>query len=368
MTNQLGDFAISKHETHRASEKVDTTMKILVFSTKPYDRECLEDARLAFSHEVTYLDARLTEATVDLAKGYDAVCVFVNDQLNAIVLQTLAKHEVKVIALRCAGFNNVDLATAQSLGIQVVRVPAYSPHAVAEHAVGLVLTLNRKLHRAYGRVRDGNFYLGGLLGFDMDGRTVGVIGTGQIGTVFSRIMEGFGCKLLGYDKFPNDKCHELGMEYVALPRLFAESDIISLHCPLTPDTHHLIDESTIAQMKEGVMIINTSRGAVIDTQAVIAGLKSGKVGHLGLDVYEEEADVFFEDLSNQVIPDDTLSRLLTFPNVVITGHQAFFTRDALQCIAETTMRNITDVETNGTCTNEVTAGSVTKSAIKHGQT
>ncbi|MEO8496876.1 MAG: 2-hydroxyacid dehydrogenase, partial [Planctomycetota bacterium] len=262
---------------------------------------------------------------------------------------------------RCAGFNNVDLATAQTLGIRVVRVPSYSPHAVAEHAVGLLLTLNRKLHRAYGRVRDGNFYLGGLLGFDLFGRTVGVIGTGQIGTVFAKIMSGFGCKLLGYDVYPNDRCREIGLEYVELPRLFAESDIISLHCPLTPATHHLICETTIAQMKEGVMIINTSRGAVIDTQAVIAGLKSGQIGHLGLDVYEEEADVFFEDLSNEVIPDDTLSRLLTFPNVVITGHQAFFTRDALQAIAETTMHNIAEIEASGRCANEVTASLVTKS-------
>lgn len=335
-------------------------MRIVVFSTKPYDRECLETARLQFAHDITYLEARLTSATVGLAKGFDAVCVFVNDQLDATVLQSLAAVGVRVIALRCAGFNNVDLPAAQSLGIHVVRVPAYSPYAVAEHAVGLILTLNRKLHRAYGRVRDGNFYLGGLLGFDMFGRTVGVVGTGQIGTVFANIMSGFGCKLLGYDKYPNKRCRELGMEYVELPQLFAESDIISLHCPLTPETHHLIGETTITQMKEGVMIINTSRGAVIDTQAVIAGLKSGRIGHLGLDVYEEEADVFFEDLSNEVIPDDTLSRLLTFPNVVITGHQAFFTRDALQCIAETTMKNIADIESSGTCANEVSMDNVAK--------
>ena len=337
------------------------TMKIIVFSTKPYDQEFLEAAARQFSHEVSYLEARLTPATAGLAKGFDAVCVFVNDQLNAAVLQPLAAHGVKVIALRCAGFNNVDLATAQSLGLHVVRVPAYSPHAVAEHAVALLLTLNRKLHRAYGRVRDGNFYLGGLLGFDLCGRTVGVVGTGQIGAVFARIMSGFGCKLLGYDLFPNESCRELGLTYVELPQLFAESDIISLHCPLTPETRHLISATTIAQMKEGVMIINTSRGAVIDTQAVIAGLKNGKVGHLGLDVYEEEADVFFEDLSNEVIPDDTLSRLLTFPNVVITGHQAFFTRDALQCIAETTMRNIAEIEADGRCANEVTANLVARS-------
>lgn len=242
-------------------------------------------------------------------------------------------------------------------------MPAYSPYAVAEHAVGLILTLNRKLHRAYGRVRDGNFYLGGLLGFDMFGRTVGIVGTGQIGTVFAKIMSGFGCKLLGYDKYPSDACRELGVKYVELSQLFAESDIISLHCPLTPETYHLVCDETIVQMKEGVMIINTSRGAVIDTQAVISGLKNGRVGHLGLDVYEEEADVFFEDLSNEVIPDDVLSRLLTFPNVVVTGHQAFFTRDALQCIAVTTMQNIADIEAGHACENEVSEENIAKSNV-----
>lgn len=329
-------------------------MKTAVFSTKPYDRQFLETAAAPFEHELTFLELRLTPETCLLASGFEAVCVFVNDQLNATVLQTLAEHGVKIVALRCAGFNNVDLAAAQALDIKVVRVPAYSPHAVAEHTVGLILTLNRKIHRAYSRVRDGNFSLGGLLGFDLYGRTVGVVGTGQIGTVFAKIMAGFGCRLLGYDKFPNPQCRDLGMEYVELPQLFSESDIISLHCPLTPETHHLISAKTIPQMKDGVMIVNTSRGAVIDTRAVIEGLKSGKVGHLGLDVYEEEADVFFEDLSCEVIPDDILSRLLTFPNVVVTGHQAFFTREALQCIAETTLQNIADIERTGTSSNEVT--------------
>ncbi len=329
-------------------------MKVVVFSTKPYDQQFLEAASSDFEHELMFLEARLTQETSPLARGFDATCVFVNDHLDAPVLQSLAEHGVKVIALRCAGFNNVDLPTAQALGMKVVRVPAYSPHAVAEHTAGLVLTLNRKIHRAYARVRDGNFSLGGLLGFDLFGRTVGVIGTGQIGTVFAKIMAGFGCRLLGYDKFPNQPCRDLGMDYVELPQLFAESDIISLHCPLTPETHHLINARTIARMKDGVMIVNTSRGAVIDTRAVIDGLKSGKIGHLGLDVYEEEADVFFEDLSSEVIPDDILSRLLTFPNVVVTGHQAFLTREALQCIAETTLRNIADVESSGTSINEVT--------------
>ncbi|GAA4447459.1 2-hydroxyacid dehydrogenase [Novipirellula rosea] len=328
-------------------------MKIVVFSTKSYDREFLSAAAKPLGHELTFLEPRLTSETVQLANDHQAVCVFVNDQLDAAVLRSLAEQGVRVVALRCAGFNNVDLPTAREVGIKVVRVPAYSPHAVAEHTAGLILTLNRKIHRAYARVRDGNFYLGGLLGFDLSGRTVGVIGTGQIGTVFAKIMSGFGCRLLGYDEYPNAKCRELGMEYCDLTKLFAESDIISLHCPLTPQTHHLINAQSIAGMKDGVMIINTSRGAVIDTQAVVEGLKSGKIGHLGLDVYEEEADFFFEDLSNEVIPDDTLSRLLTFPNVIITGHQAFFTREALQCIAETTLQNIADIDRVGSSKNEV---------------
>ncbi|MDV6029960.1 MAG: 2-hydroxyacid dehydrogenase [Phycisphaera sp. RhM] len=328
-------------------------MKIVVFSTKSYDQEFFRPIAAQFGHELTFLEPRLTSETVQLASGAEAVCVFVNDQLNADVLQSLAQLGVRVVALRCAGFNNVDVSTARQLGIKVVRVPAYSPHSVAEHTVALILMLDRKLHRAYGRVRDGNFSLSGLLGFDLYGRTVGVVGTGKIGAVFAKIMSGFGCRLLGYDQYKNPDCLELGMEYLELPELFAEADIISLHCPLTPETRHMINPDSIAQMKDGVMIINTSRGAVIDTQAVIAGLKSEKIGHLGLDVYEEEADFFFEDLSSEVIPDDTLSRLLTFPNVVITGHQAFFTREALQCIAETTLQNVADIEHDGDCANEV---------------
>lgn len=335
-------------------------MKISVFSTKPYDRQFLTAAAGDFQHELNFVEARLTCETVTLAQDADAVCVFVNDRLDRPVLESLAEFGVRVIALRCAGFNNVDLTATDELGMKVVRVPAYSPYAVAEHAAGLILTLNRNIHRAYSRVRDGNFSLGGLLGFDLFGRTVGIIGTGQIGMVFAGIMSGFGCQLLGYDKVPNSECDKLGVKYVDLPELFSESDIISLHCPLTPETHHLINDQSIEQMKHSVMLINTSRGAVIDTQAVIRGLKSGRIGHLGLDVYEEEADLFFEDLSNEVIPDDTLSRLLTFPNVLITGHQAFFTKEALECIAETTLRNISDVAEHGICANEVTAARVRK--------
>ncbi len=328
-------------------------MDVALFSTKPYDRQFFELANKQFSHRLTFFEPRLTRETVVLTEGFDAVCAFVNDQLDESVLTALDGYGIKVVAMRCAGFNNVNLAVAAQLGIKIVRVPAYSPHAVAEHTAALILTLNRKLHRAYTRVRDGNFSLNGLLGFDLYGRTVGIIGTGKIGTVFAQIMSGFGCRLLGYDKFPSEQCKKLGLQYVELPQLLGESDIISLHCPLTPQTRHLINEESIGCMKDGVMIINTSRGAVIDTVAVIAGLKSGKIGHLGLDVYEEEADVFFEDLSNEVIPDDTLARLLTFPNVVITGHQAFFTQEALRCIAETTLNNLIDIQLHGRCNNEV---------------
>ncbi len=330
-------------------------MDVVVFNTKPYDREFLEAAAEKSGHRLRFLETHLLPETADLAKGADAVCAFVNDTLDAGVLATLAAHGVRIVALRCAGFNNVDLQAAAQYGVRVVRVPAYSPHAVAEHAVALILMLNRHLHRAYTRVRDGDFRLNGLLGFDLYGRTVGLIGTGQIGRVFAGIMQGFGCRTIGYDKYPSDAGRDAGIEYVELPQLYAESDILSLHCPLTPETRHLIDDETIRQMKRGVMIINTSRGAVIDTTAVINGLKSGRIGCLGLDVYEEEGDVFFEDLSDVVIPDDTLARLLTFPNVVITGHQAFFTREALTAIAETTMQNITDLETRGACDNEVVA-------------
>jgi D-lactate dehydrogenase len=245
----------------------------------------------------------------------------------------------------------------------VVRVPAYSPYAVAEHTVGLILTLNRKIHRAYARVREGNFSLDGLLGFDLHGRTVGVIGTGKIGAVVARIMKGFGCQLLAYDPFPNPDCERLGVQYVSLQSLFTASDIVTLHCPLTPETHHLIDAQALGQMKSGVMLINSGRGALIDTQAVIEALKSGQIGYLGLDVYEEEADLFFEDLSDKVIRDDVFARLLTFPNVVITGHQGFFTEEALKSIAETTLANITAFEQGQGAMHEVSAERVAQRAV-----
>jgi D-lactate dehydrogenase len=329
-------------------------MKVAVFSTKSYDRMFLEAANAGYGHELIFFEPHLNRETSILAAGFPAVCAFVNDQLDATVLTALARQGTRLIALRCAGFNNVDLAAARDLGLKVVRVPAYSPHAVAEHTVALILSLNRKIHRAYARVREGNFALDGLLGFDLYRKTVGIIGTGKIGTVVANIMKGFGCHLLGYDPYPNSECKEVGVRYVSLAQLFVESDIITLHCPLTPETHHLIDTKALNQMKSGVVLINTSRGAVIDTQAVINALKSGKVGCLGLDVYEEEADLFFKDLSNLVIQDDVFARLLTFPNVIITGHQAFFTREALENIAETTLANITDCEQGRACPNEVT--------------
>jgi D-lactate dehydrogenase len=316
-------------------------MRVAVFSTKPYDRLFLEEANTEPKHAISYFEPRLTRETVPLVKGFDAVCVFVNDELNAAVLQELANHEIRLIALRCAGFNNVDLAAARKLGITVARVPAYSPHSVAEHAVALMLALNRKTHRAYGRVREGNFALDGLLGFDMQGRTVGVIGTGKIGVIVAKIMQGFGCQVVAHDPNPNDECKRMGVDYLEISRLLAVSDIITLHCPLTPDTRHIINADALVRMKTGIMLINTGRGALVDTRAVIRGLKSGKIGYLGLDVYEEEADLFFEDLSDQVIQDDVFSRLLTFPNVIITGHQAFFTEEAMRNISATTMANVT---------------------------
>lgn len=329
-------------------------MKIAVFSTKRYDREFFLEANRDFGHELVFFEPRLTPATVRLAADFPGVCPFVNDVLDRSVIETLARTGLRVVAMRCAGFNNVDLDAAKACEVDVVRVPAYSPHAVAEHTVGLMLALNRRLYRAYARVRDGNFSLDGLLGFDLNGRTAGVVGTGRIGQVVCQILRGFGCRLLAYDMRKNPECKQLGAEYVDLDRLYAESDVISLHCPLTPDTRHLIDAAAIAKMKPGVMLINTSRGAIIDTRAVVNGLKSGAIGSLGIDVYEEEADLFFEDLSNQVIRDDVFARLVTFPNVLVTGHQAFFTRDALNQIARTTLQNISDVEAGRTCANRVT--------------
>lgn len=327
-------------------------MHIAVFSTKPYDRHFLDAANqeAGAPHQLTYLEPRLSRETAVLAKGAEAVCVFVNDAAGAPVLEALHAQGVRMLALRCAGFNNVDLAAAKRLGLPVGRVPAYSPEAVAEHTVAMIMALNRNIHRAHARVREGNFALDGLIGFDMKGRTVGVVGTGRIGAAFARIMKGFGCRVLAFDPAPDA---ELGLDYVPLDQLLAEADIVSLHCPLNPATHHLIDAAAIARMKRGVMLINTSRGAIVDTRAVIKGLKSGAIGHLGLDVYEEEADLFFEDLSGQVLQDDIFARLLTFPNVLITAHQAFLTREALMAIARTTLDNVTAFAETGAPRHEV---------------
>lgn len=328
-------------------------MKIAVFSTKPYDQRFLEEANRRYSKNITYFEHRLTVETVPLAEGFEVVCAFVHDHLNAEILKLLCKGGTKFIALRSAGFNNVDLKAAKSLGLRVARVPAYSPHAVAEHAMGLILDLNRRIHKSYNRVRDGNFALEGLLGFDLFGKTVGIIGTGKIGLVMIRVLQGFGCHVLAYDPFPNPECEKMGGRYVALDEIFQKSDIISLHCPLTPQTHHLINGYAVEQMRKGIMLINTSRGAILDTVAVIQGLKDGKVGYVGLDVYEEEDNLFFEDLSDQIIQDDVFSRLLTFPNVLVTAHQGFFTQEALRAIAETTLSNIDDMEKGRTCPNEL---------------
>ncbi|PSB12551.1 hydroxyacid dehydrogenase [Pleurocapsa sp. CCALA 161] len=330
-------------------------MKIAVFSAKPYDRQFLAQVNQKYGHELKFLDAGLDAQTAGLASGFEAVCVFVNDRLDRETIQILSSQGVKLIALRCAGYNNVDLEAAAELGLAVVRVPAYSPHAVAEHAIALILTLNRKIHRAYYRVREGNFALNGLLGFDLHGRTVGIVGTGKIGRLTGQILHGFGCRILAYDLNPNQEFAEQFGEYVSLEDLLAQSDIISLHCPLTEDNYHLINTAAISQMKPGVMLINTSRGGLIDTKAVIRGLKSQQIGYLGLDVYEQEGKLFFEDLSGEIIQDDDFERLLTFPNVIITGHQAFFTAEALNNIAETTLSNITAIALNQPCETLVNA-------------
>lgn len=317
-------------------------MRIALFSVRGYDRTSFEAANGGHGHELTFLAEGLSSRTAVLARGFPAVCAFVNDRLHAEVLAALAAQGTTLVLLRSAGFNHVDVEAAERLGLTVLRVPAYSPHAVAEHTVALMLALNRKLHRAHARVREGNFALDGLLGFDMHGKTAGVVGTGAIGRVVVRILAGFGCRLLAYDPQPDPECQALGAAYVPLDRLLAESDIVTLHCPLTPATRHLIDAAAVERMKPGVMLVNTSRGAIVDTRAAIEGLKRGKIGHLGLDVYEEEGDLFFRDLSEEVLQDDVLARLLTFPNVTLTAHQAFFTREALQAIAETTLGNASD--------------------------
>ena len=317
-------------------------MRIAMFSTKPYDRRSFDAAPQAAQHELLYLEPRLAPLTAALAAGADAVCAFVNDDLSAPVLERLAAGGTRLVLLRCAGFNNVDLAAAQRLGLKVARVPAYSPHAVAEFTIGMMLALVRGIHRAYQRTRDGNFALEGLLGFDLHGKTVGVLGTGKIGAIVARILAaGFGCRVLAYDIHPDPALQAIGVTYADPRSIAAEADIITLHCPLTPETRHIVRAETLAVAKRGLVLVNTSRGALVDAEAVIEALKSGRLGGLAIDVYEQEADLFFEDLSNEILVDDVIARLLTFPNVLVTGHQAFFTAEALGAIAEVTIGNAT---------------------------
>jgi D-lactate dehydrogenase len=326
-------------------------MKILVFSSKSYDEQFLNAANQNSLHHFTFVPARLGENTAVLAQGHEAVCIFVNDRMNREVIDILVANGVKYVALRCAGFNQVDLAYAKQCGLQLARVPAYSPHAVAEHAVGLLLALNRHLHKAYNRVREGNFELSGLMGFDLVGKTVTVVGTGRIGAVFAKIMHGFGCRVLAVDDYQHPDVLAIGATYVTLQQALPQSDIISLHCPLTEATRHLINAEALASVKKKVLIVNTGRGALVDTPALIEGLKSGIIGGLALDVYEEEEKLFFSDHSHEVIGDDVFMRLTTFPNVMITGHQAFFTHEALTQIAEVTLANLNTLQSGGECAN-----------------
>lgn len=328
-------------------------MKLAIYSTKQYDKKYLEHVNQEYGFELDFYDFLLTEKTAKTAHGCDGVCIFVNDDGSRPVLEELKKVGVKFIALRCAGFNNVDLDAAKELGLHVVRVPAYSPEAVAEHAIGMMMCLNRRIHRAYQRTRDANFSLEGLTGFTMHGKTAGVIGTGKIGVAALRILKGFGMRLLAFDPYPIAAALELGVEYVDLQTLFSQSDVITLHCPLTPENYHLLNRSAFDQMKDGVMIINTSRGGLVDSQAAIDALKSQKIGALGMDVYENERDLFFEDKSNDVIQDDVFRRLSACHNVLFTGHQAFLTEEALISISETTLQNLSQLEKGEPCANEL---------------
>ncbi|QSX30560.1 2-hydroxyacid dehydrogenase [Shewanella cyperi] len=328
-------------------------MRIGFFSAKHYDIQHFDKVNKAFGAHIEYFDARLCSQTLKLAQGFEVICAFVNDELNATVLQQLHEHGTRLIAMRCAGFNNVDLDAATRLGMTVVNVPAYSPESVAEHAIALMLTLNRRIHKAYQRTRDANFSLEGLVGFNMHGKTVGIIGTGKIGLATIKILLGFGCKVLAYDPYINAELSKLGVPYVGLDELFANADIISLHCPLTKDNHHLLRAETFAKMKSGVMVINTSRGGLLDAFDAMEALKHGQIGALGLDVYENEKELFFEDKSSEVIQDDVFRRLSACHNVVFTGHQAFLTEEALDAIAETTLSNVQTVLSGKVCGNEL---------------
>ncbi len=325
--------------------------RIAVFSTQAYDKNFFDNART--EHEFEYFETRLRPQTVNLAQGFDGVCAFVNDRINAETLKLLAEANIKLVALRCAGFNNVDLREAENNGIRVMRVPAYSPEAVAEHALALIMTLARKTHKAYNRVRDGNFSLVNLNGFIIHKKTVGVIGTGQIGKAFCRIMNGMGANIIAYDKYPSEELEKMGVKYTSLEEVLKNADIVSLHCPLTPDTHHIINKNSLSMMKNGAMLVNTSRGKLVDTSAVIDALREEKLGHLAIDVYEEEEKLFFRDLSEKIIRDDQISRLMQFPNVLVTAHQGFFTKESMEQITQTTIKNIDDFVAGKESDNEV---------------
>jgi len=328
-------------------------MRIAVFSSKSYDETYFKQYAEDYDYQLSFFETALNKDTANLTIDFDVVCVFVNDNVNAKTIEILAKNGVKLIALRCAGFNNVDIEAAGKHDIKVVRVPAYSPEAVAEHATALILTLNRKTHKAYNRVREGNFSLNGLIGFDLHGKTVGVIGTGTIGAAFCRVMKGFGCNIIAFDVAENEELKTMGVQYTPVEDLFKSADLISLHCPLNEHTKHIINKKSIAAMKDGVMIINTSRGALIETKDVIEGLSSKKIGYLGIDVYEQEENLFYEDLSERIIQDDLLLRLNSFPNVLITSHQAYFTKEAMIEITTTTLENIKSFVDGSNLKNEV---------------
>lgn len=328
-------------------------MKVAFFNTKSYDRESFKAHLPDFQHSISFIDAQLDHRTILLAEGHRAICSFVNDPIDEKMLKKMNALGIQLIALRCAGYNQVDLQAAKDLGIKVVRVPAYSPEAVAEHAMALILTLSRKTHKAYNRVRENNFSLEGLTGFNIHGKTVGVIGTGAIGRAFCRIALGFGCQILAYDVIENEEMKNLGVSYLPLKEVLSSSQILSLHCPLTPHTRHLINAETLSYMRDGIGLINTSRGALIDTKAVIRALKSKKLGYLGIDVYEQEEHIFFQNLSEEILQDEQISRLMTFPNVLITGHQAFLTKEALEQIALTTLNNLSEFESGSKLSNEI---------------
>ena len=328
-------------------------MRIAMFSAKNYERTLLDELNAGHRHELVYFDTSLGPRTTSLAAGFPAVSVFCDDVVDGDVLKHLAAGGTKLVATRSTGFNHIDVRAARELGIKVVRVVEYSPNAVAEFAVGLLLALNRKIPRAYNRTREGNFELDGLMGFDLVGRTVAVIGTGKIGTVFARIMAGFGCKVIGFDVHHSPEFEKIGGCYAGAEEILAEADIISLHCPLTPQTHHIVNARTLARVKRGALLINTSRGGLVDTEAAIEALKSGRLGGMALDVYEEEAGLFFKDLSSTVITDDIIQRLVSFPNVIVTGHQAFFTREAIGTILETTLVSISDFAAGRALANEI---------------